>query len=707
MREVLDTVREIVATDPERPAIAWANGSPTPSSPTHGSLTYGALEAAVGRAQRALRDCPPTVGLLMPRGGAAIVADLALAGLGRTIVPLPEFFSAEQLRHIVADSGLQAVVAGPATADRAATLAVPAIVLPDDIVQPGPPTGRPVAAGTWRRVIYTSGTTGRPKGVVLDEPAMAATLGGLRRAVDASAADLHLSVLPFALLLEQLAGILLPLSVGARIHVADGPAELFRAAHAIRPTTTILVPELLAAWVQVLRDNRLRAPDSLRFAAVGGAPVAAPLADAAWELGVPVHEGYGLSECCSVVTVNRPGRRRGGTVGQPLDHLAVRIDQGEIVVEGPSVMHGHLGGDPAGGTWRTGDLGHWDGNGNLVVLGRKDDVIVTPAGRNVHPEWIEPMLLADGRIRRAAVVGGPAGVHAALVVESGSAEHWRQRIRDLTASAPDYARPTDVTPLSPGEAERLALFTADGRPRRRRIAQHLFEAPMSFYETLVDATTPDRKAFMAIPLIRRAVSDGVGSPLYLAFLASAYNHVRHTVPLLEAALAKCGPSDAALAAGLREYIAEEAGHDEWILEDIAALGGDAEAVRNARPPLPVRAMVAYAYRLIEEDGPYALLGMVHVLEGMSVALADKAAAAIRDSLGRSGGAGFSYLTSHGSLDIEHVKGYADLLAAVDTPERRVTVIAAAGDFYRLYGDVFRALDAGDPDTGGREIGHAA
>lgn len=224
---------------------------------------------------------------------------------------------------------------------------------------------------------------------------------------------------------------------------------------------------------------------------------------------------------------------------------------------------------------------------------------------------------------------------------------------------------------------------------------------MSFYETLVDETTPERKVFLSIPLIRDAIAHGVDRLLYLTFLDNAYHHVRHTVPLLEAARAACGPDDHALAAGLGAYAEEETGHDEWILDDIAALGGDRDAPRHARPPLPARAMVAYAFRLITEEGPYALLGMVHVLEGMSVALALKAAQSIRSRLAPCGNGGFRYLTSHGELDVGHVKRFDRLLNAIDRPERRTVVIAATKDFYHLYGDIFRALD-----TARREGSHA-
>lgn len=218
---------------------------------------------------------------------------------------------------------------------------------------------------------------------------------------------------------------------------------------------------------------------------------------------------------------------------------------------------------------------------------------------------------------------------------------------------------------------------------------------MTFYDDLLAATDDSRRAFLSIPVIAEAVESGVDRPLYRRFLASAYHHVRFTVPLLEAALERCGPGDEALAAGLREYVGEEIGHDEWILDDIGAMGGDADAVRGQKGPLPVRLMVAYAYHTIREDGPWALLGMVHVLEGMSVALAIRAADAIRARLAAEGNGGFSYLTSHGALDVSHVQAFAALLDAIDTPAARATVIRSAHDFYRLYGDVFRALEDGN------------
>lgn len=689
MREVLEAVAATAHGTPGRVAI---------TDPL-GAMSYGELAAAVAATAQALAVTPPVVGLLMPRDRRHVVADLALAALGRTIVPLPDFFSPGQWRHMLADAGVGAVVATAETRDRLADVAVPVLVLEHPVAAPWP------QLQPSRRIIYTSGTTGAPKGVVLDEAAMAASLRGLERASKAGPNDIHLSALPFSLLLEQLAGLLLPLKLGARVHIAATPQSAPVEAERVGATTSVLVPDLLNGWVAWLRHTGRHAPATLRFVAVGGAPVGEALADAAWALGLPVHEGYGLSECCSVVAVNRPGQRRPGTVGRPLDGVRVTIEDGEIVVRGPTVMSGYLGGTAADGVWRTGDCGQMLPDGSLLVLGRKDDVVVTPGGRNIHPEWIEPLLLVDPAIRACAILPGRHGVRAAIVPVPATAGRapadWLPRLAELTASAPAYARPVEVAVLPADQMS--TLFTPDGRPRRRRVVQFLKEAEMSFYETLIADTSRERQAFLSIPLIGRAVAEGVERSLYLAFLNSAYHHVRYTVPLLERALADCGPDDEVLAEGLRDYVAEEVGHDEWILDDINALGGDGETVRHARPPVPVRALVATAYHLIAEEGPYALLGMVHVLEGMSVALAIKAAESIRARVGDGGGvAGFSYLTSHGGLDVGHVDGFARLLDAVDSPERRRVVIAAAKDFYALYGDVFRALAPRET-----EVPHAA
>lgn len=214
---------------------------------------------------------------------------------------------------------------------------------------------------------------------------------------------------------------------------------------------------------------------------------------------------------------------------------------------------------------------------------------------------------------------------------------------------------------------------------------------MSFHARLLADTAAARQSFLATPIIQGVLQRGeVALPSYLAFLTEAYHHVRHTVPLLAACRAALPARHAWLHEPLSEYIEEESGHDEWILDDIAACGADAEAVRHGRPGAATELMVAYAYDTIARGNPLGFFGMVHVLEGSSVALALNAADAIQKPLGLPDQA-FSYLRSHGTLDQEHTAHFALLMDAISDPADQEAIVHAARMFYRLYGDVFRGL----------------
>jgi pyrroloquinoline quinone (PQQ) biosynthesis protein C len=212
---------------------------------------------------------------------------------------------------------------------------------------------------------------------------------------------------------------------------------------------------------------------------------------------------------------------------------------------------------------------------------------------------------------------------------------------------------------------------------------------MSFYEKLIEATTAERQQLMAAPVIADCLQGRVTLKSYQAFLGQAYYHVRHTTPLLMLLGGRL-PERLAWARGaVAEYIEEELGHEEWILNDIAAAGGDADAVRAGQPDLPAELMVAYAYDVVNRGNQAGFFGMVFVLEGTSVALALMAADRIQQTLGLPDSA-FTYLRSHGTLDQEHTKYLAKLLDEM-TPDDQAEVLRCAKVFYRLYGDIFRAL----------------
>ncbi len=442
-------------------------------------LTREELAARVAGAAEEFRTLPQMIGLLGASGTDWAVAALAAWTAGKTIVPLPNFFSLAQLDYVLRDAGVSHVVATSDAIGLAAALAVELTPISQRCAAAFPV---PVAgAGV---VVYTSGSTGAPKGVRLSLEQIDWQAQALAAAIEACPGDLHLSVLPLSLLLEMIAGICVPILAGARTHFAAAiahsvgigcPADMLAEFEQWRPTTSVLVPQLLSAWMAQLDARGLRAPPSLRFVAVGGAPISAALAMRAWERGIPVHEGYGLTECCSVVAVNRPGRRKAGTAGEPLPGLELRIDKGEVVVSGPTIMAGYLHGGPATKPWRTGDIGSIDPEGHLCVNGRKDTLLVTAYGRNICPEWIEAMIAGDARLGACAVLGHGEPHLSVLLIPSPHGERWLLEaprahvllwLEQICVDAPAYAVPKDFVACAAAEAKRIGVLTPNGRIHR-------------------------------------------------------------------------------------------------------------------------------------------------------------------------------------------------------------------------------------------------
>ncbi len=217
---------------------------------------------------------------------------------------------------------------------------------------------------------------------------------------------------------------------------------------------------------------------------------------------------------------------------------------------------------------------------------------------------------------------------------------------------------------------------------------------MTFYQQLQTATEVNRGYLLSAPLVTDCLQGRAQRQDYLAFLSQAYHHVRHTTPLLMTLGGRLPDRLAWLRPAVAEYIEEEIGHEEWILNDITAAGGDAAAVRASRAALPAEVMVAYAYDLIARGNPAGFFGMVFVLEGTSVALALLAADNIQHALALPNAA-FSYLRSHGTLDQEHTQHLARLLDQME-PADQQEVLRCAKVFYKLYGDVFHGLS--DPQV---------
>lgn len=213
---------------------------------------------------------------------------------------------------------------------------------------------------------------------------------------------------------------------------------------------------------------------------------------------------------------------------------------------------------------------------------------------------------------------------------------------------------------------------------------------MSFYKRLFQETEKVRNDLYATPMIKDALEGKITKELYVTFLSQAYHHVRHTVPLLMACGSRITKENEFMKKAIVEYVEEEYGHEQWILNDIKNCDYNPDIVKNSNPHITTDLMVRYAYHQIDRGNPIGFFGMVFVLEGTSTALASQAAEAIKKSLNLPNQA-FSYLLSHGSLDLEHVKFFEDLVNQLTSKEDQECIIECAKDIFKLYGDMFRSI----------------
>ena len=213
---------------------------------------------------------------------------------------------------------------------------------------------------------------------------------------------------------------------------------------------------------------------------------------------------------------------------------------------------------------------------------------------------------------------------------------------------------------------------------------------MNLFDQMHDELAAERESLFAAPIIGDALRGQITRQQYVAFLREAYFHVSQTVPLLMACGSRIPAGKEWVRAAVAHYIEDEYGHEQWILNDILAAGGDDKIVRNGSPSCATELMVSYAWDVVQRRNPVGFFGMVYVLEGTSVALATRAAETLQDSLDLPAQA-FSYLLSHGTVDLEHVQFLESLINRLDDADDRACVLHCARRFYHLYGQIFRAL----------------
>ena len=458
-----------------------------------------------------------------------VLGYFAILCAGAIAVPLDQLISAEELAPIWKIAEPAAILRSNAVHKRLgstlgdahpklieldlAELARPFILRGDAKTPPAPPERKALAS-----ILFTSGSTGAPKGVMLSHANFAAEIAMLSRVFVLGADDVVLSLLPLHHAFEFTCGMLLPLASGATIvYPLEVDAKtLSRTLADVRPTALIGVP---AVWEAVhrrivdeveargpffhaafdnLRDlnRRLDANSGLNFGSIvfrqvhsalggrlrlavsGGSALPHRVAEFFNDIGIPLLEGYGLTEGAPVLSVARPDEAmQVGAVGRPLNGVEIKLmpatgSIGEIVAHGPNVMAGYYRNEAAtaevlrDGWLHTGDLGRFDGDGRLYIVGRAKEVIVDSGGNNIYIEELEEVYGRSEFVKEMAVVGlkvGQGEQVAALVVPAYARGESRRAVEDRLRSDFDKV----ARELSAHKRIRILRFTDAELPRTR------------------------------------------------------------------------------------------------------------------------------------------------------------------------------------------------------------------------------------------------
>lgn len=663
------------------------------------------------------------------------IIDLAALLAKIPLIPVPIFFSESQVNHLLSCTPIDTLIGdwsifkAPLNLEQSPKIILSHIRAYQVAVVH---SAAPLFTGT-AKITFTSGSTASPKGVCLSEENLEKVTQSLIDMIgNKHQPEHHLVLLPLSTLLENVTGIYVPLQMGCCSTIFTGElvglkgSSQFNASQfcqvlaANQPHSLVLTPALLNVLIQIATQQKALIK-SLRFVAVGGAHVCAKIMQQAFAIGIPAFEGYGLSECASVVSLNSTSAHKIGSCGQPLPHCEVSVAMdGEILVSGASML-GYLGDPAAPHTIKTGDIGYLDSDNYLHITGRKSNLLITSYGRNISPEWIESEALRYPKLQQMVIMGeAQRSLTAVIATQSDTPQHIITAITQLNRTLPDYAQIGSLLLTLPFK-QYPQLLTSNGRPIRANFKQ-MFTAlieqqvtqidPLKliilrennmnnttqqnndFFSQLQKATEPAQTVMYQLPVFAACQRGEISLQTYYAFLTQAYHHVKHTVPLLMACGSRLNDDYEWLRSALAQYIEEENGHQEWILNDINTCGFNAEIVRSdqgsGKVGSAIELMVAYLYHQIDRKNPMALLGMIWVLEGTSVNVGGKIAELVQHKLNLPDTA-MSYLTSHSTLDQDHIKLFASLVNKIDDKKDQQAIIDGANRVFSLYGQMLQSL----------------
>ena len=511
MNELFENLNHYAQTDPEREAIVTAQTT----------LSYATLQQRVELLSAELATYQvQRLALWGVNQADWIVVDLAARKAATTVIPVPLFFTAAQVQHLLQDSQaeLLCILTDTAQSDTPSNVnsaigntAIPEALLemidavqaqvlpPSDLyqgqlfrlsVETAQPHLSPNSAEQPTKITYTSGSTGTPKSVCLAEATINSITHSLSQALQSRQLGRHLCLIPFATLLENIAGVCVPFHMGRAAVVGEvsqfgllsnhefDVSRFVDAVQQYRIESVILLPQMLKAIVEYIHQHGDLGLRTLKFIAVGGGKVSADLLKQCQQFNLPVYEGYGLSECASVVSLNLPEARRIGSVGRVLPHVQVEIAANqEVVVKGNAMlgyMH-ELGReqDAVSADIHTGDAGYFDEDGYLYITGRIKQIIVSSFGRNISPEWVESNSLSEPEIQQIAVFGEAQPSLSAVIYaeEHRSDAQLAAAIYRANTRMPDYAQIKHWCRAEQPFSLNNQMLTDNGKLRRAVIQQ--------------------------------------------------------------------------------------------------------------------------------------------------------------------------------------------------------------------------------------------
>ena len=388
--------------------------------------------------------------------------DSVLTELDAVIIPIPHFFSKQQIVHMINTTGVDVVICENYAQAMWQTYGFERVNHDNMsfILMIRHVKAAPVLPVNTHKITFTSGTTSEPKGVCLSKRQLQAVARSLAGITSKLKVKKHLCILPLSILLENMAAnyaakeanisVITPslteigLSGSSSLDVMKLVDTIVR----YKPDSIILMPQMLKA-IMLLLEQQMASKKAidlsfLKFIAVGGAVCSKGLLLKAQQLKLPVYEGYGISECGSVISLNTSPNNI-GSVGKVLPHQQIKINpDNEIMVSGHLFL-GYIGQSQKAvmndNKWyATGDLGSLDENGNLTIIGRKKKVIINSYGRNISPEWLEAELSSINDIYQCVVYGEARPYLTAICVTAITKETLWEKVNQLNQSLPDYAQ---------------------------------------------------------------------------------------------------------------------------------------------------------------------------------------------------------------------------------------------------------------------------